>query len=73
MKILNAEGGTGEERLKNIVEVTEDLDYEGVLNELISPAALELGRLLGVGDNKLQNKMFDEFTEAFYKIMEANL
>ena len=73
LKILDSEGWTGEERLKNIVEITEDLDYEGIMNNFINPSAMETASLLGVGENKVQSKMFDEFTEPFNKIMETNL
>ena len=72
-KILDGDGWYGEERLKNIVEITEDLDYEGMINNFINPAAIELGKILGVGEAKVQNKMFDEFTAPFYQVVEANL
>ena len=44
------------------MEITEDLDYEGIKINYFNPVAMQLAHLFGVGEKKVEDKMFDEFT-----------
>lgn len=57
MKIFSADAGA-EDRLKDIVEGVEELDYGGVVANCFGVHAADIGRLFGVGDKMVKNKLF---------------
>lgn len=57
MKIFSTDAGA-EDRLKDIVEGVEELDYGGVVGNCFGVHAADIGRLFGVGDKVVKNKLF---------------
>ena len=69
------EGGIwrGEERLKNLTDILEQIEYDKLRENYFQPIAKDLAKLIGVGYEVILAKMLKEFFAPMCEIINCNL